>query len=1482
MSAADATRTRVEQLRRLLFTTAVAVLLGACLCGTALAYATIGAPSNVTVPTIGGKTFDEAVLTAKAGKWSGSTPISYTYAWEQCDSSGVTCTAIAGATAAKFRVPHAEVGHTLRVEVTATNAEGSSSILSRLSAAIAPVKPKHLLKPAVVGSAVDGQILSAQAGTWKGTPPFALSYQWTSCLKSQCEELAGATSPSYRVLTAEIGRQLRVTVTASNSLGSATNTSKLSPKILAGPPVSLVTPTISGTPLYGQTLSASTGEWAGTGPFTFSYQWRSCPLLGGQCTIIEGATEPTYAPSLADIGSSFEAVVTATGADGSTSASSEPVTVLGAKPVNTGLPAVSGTAESGQLLSASRGEWSGTEPFVYTYQWELCSSSGEQCSDIPAAILPSMLVSDQDVGDTLRVRVTATNIAGSRSAVSEPSPAIAGVPPRNLLAPGVLGLPIVGQTLTALDGIWSGSQPIASAYQWQRCTGGSCTDISGATESTYTLTSEDAGDTLRVQVTATNTGGSATASSPATLQISGVAPSNSTAPTITGTVESGQLLTATTGTWSGTQPILYSYQWERCNTAGEECAQVFGAILPAYLLSNEDIGHTLRIKISATNITGTQTTLSPPTAVVKAVPPTNVLPPGIIGLPLVGQTLTSLNGLWFGSEPIAYTYQWQRCTNGSCTDIAGATESTYTLTSEDAGDTLRVQVTATNTGGSEASTSASTLKVTGVAASASEAPKITGTVESGQLLTATTGTWSGTQPILYGYQWERCNAAGEECTEVFAAILPAYLLSNEDIGHTIRIKVSATNITGTQTTLSAPSAVVKAVPPTNLIAPGIGGLPIVGQTVIALNGLWLGSEPIAYTYQWQDCTSSGCANIQGATGSTYMVASSDASATLRVQVTATNAGGSATASSPTSSQVAGVAPNLTAAPAVSGEAKSGQLLTASTGTWSGTQPILYSYQWERCNAAGEECTEVFAAILPAYLLSNEDIGHTLRVKVSATNITGTQTTLSAPTAVIKAVPPTNVLAPGIIGLPLVGQTLTATNGVWSGSEPMTYAYQWQQCTSSGCTNISGATESTYTLTSSSAGDTVKLVVTSTNTGGATSATAATGTVTGVAPASTAAPAVSGEAKSGQLLTAGTGSWSGTQPILYGYQWQLCNSAGEACSNIGAAILPSLQLGSGDVGHTLRIAVTASNIAGSTTVTSEPTAIVKAIPPANVLAPGIVGLPIVGQTLSASGGIWSGSEPLTYAYQWQQCNSSAGSCTNISGATGSSYTIAEGLTGSTIRLLVTVSNAGGSASATTAATGAITGAPPANTSAPTVSGEAKSGQLLTAGTGSWNGTQPILYGYQWQLCNSAGEACSNIGAAILPSLLLGNEDIGDTVRIATTASNIAGTRTAYSQPTAVVKAIPPTNTLAPGILGLMFPGQTLTAVNGLWSGSEPMTYAYQWQQCNPSGGSCANIAGATKSTYTIASAQAGETIKLLVTATNAGGAATAASLSSLVL
>ena len=318
----------------------------------------------------------------------------------------------------------------------------------------------------------------------------------------------------------------------------------------------------------------------------------------------------------------------------------------------------------------------------------------------------------------------------------------------------------------------------------------------------------------------------------------------------------------------------------------------------------------------------------------------------------------------------------------------------------------------------------------------------------------------------------------------------------------------------------------------------------------------------------------------------------------------------------------------------------------------------------------------------------------------ATYSSGTEYNASPATAYVvglagsapPATAPANTTAPAVTGQAVQGQTLSTSSGSWSGS-PTSYAYQWQHCSST-CSNILGATSSSYTVQSADVGDRIDVIVTATNDGGSASASsAATATVTAptpAAPANTIVPAVAGQAVQGQALSTSNGSWSNS-PTSYAYQWQDCNSSGGSCVNIAGATSSSYTLGAGDVGSTVRSVVTATNAGGSASASSAATTTVTAAAaPVNTAVPAISGTAQVGATLSSSTGSWSDS-PTSYGYQWEDCNSSGGSCSPISGASASTYTLGSGDVGDTVRSVVTACDASGCASAASGATGVVNSA-----------------------------------------------------------------------------------------------------------------------------------------------------------------------------------------------
>jgi len=192
-------------------------------------------------------------------------------------------------------------------------------------------------------------------------------------------------------------------------------------------------PAVAGTAQTGSLLAATAGEWGGGKPASFAYQWQRCDTTGAGCTPIAGATAETYTPAAADAAHTLVVVVTVRTAAGSASASSQPTAVVGgggappaAAPNATTLPALQGTPQAGQTLTATPGKWTGS-PTQYAYQWRRCSTS-TACLDITGATTRSYVATPDDIGAALAVAVTATGRGGSRSVSSTLSAIVAAAP----------------------------------------------------------------------------------------------------------------------------------------------------------------------------------------------------------------------------------------------------------------------------------------------------------------------------------------------------------------------------------------------------------------------------------------------------------------------------------------------------------------------------------------------------------------------------------------------------------------------------------------------------------------------------------------------------------------------------------------------------------------------------------------------------------------------------------------------------------------------------------------------------------------------------------------------------------------------------------------------------------------------------------------------------------------------------------------------
>jgi hypothetical protein len=468
-------RTRRRAFRSSVVLAVAAVTVTAVLSAGADARST-AIPSNTTPPSVTGVAVVDETLTAVAGSWTGTPPISFTLAWQRCDAGGGSCAAIGGATGQTYLVTAADIGSTLRVLETATNGEGSVGVQSAPTAVVTGLTaPVGTGDPVVSGATFEGSTLTTTTGTWTGTQ-LTFAYQWVRCDAdgglpdgSDCPSIPGATGSAYTLGAADIGHRMRVQVTATNGAGSATAASNptavVQQSTTTGPPRIVVEPSISGTLVQGRLLVASVGTWAGVTPLSYACQWMRCGADGGlpdasNCTAISGAQSSTYTLSSDDVGSRMRIRITASNSLGVQTVASNATdgvqasstTTPSQAPANTRAPVIFGTTVRGQTLTASVGAWTGTAPLLFSYRWLRCPTTGGQpsgsdCTAITGATSTQYVLTADDVDHRLRLQVTARNTLGSATATSDATALVTATstttppPPPTTLPPGAIRLP---------------------------------------------------------------------------------------------------------------------------------------------------------------------------------------------------------------------------------------------------------------------------------------------------------------------------------------------------------------------------------------------------------------------------------------------------------------------------------------------------------------------------------------------------------------------------------------------------------------------------------------------------------------------------------------------------------------------------------------------------------------------------------------------------------------------------------------------------------------------------------------------------------------------------------------------------------------------------------------------------------------------------------------------------------------------------------
>ena len=517
-------------------------------------------------------------------------------------------------------------------------------------------------------------------------------------------------------------------------------------------------------------------------------------------------------------------------------------------------------------------------------------------------------------------------------------------------------------------------------------------------------------------------------------------------------------------------------------------------------------------------------------------------------------------------------------------------------------------------------------------------------------------------------------------------------------------------------------------------------------------------------------------------------------------------------------------------PTITGTATVGATLTAHAGSWF-PAPDSVTLQWKANGVA------IAGATGSTYSLTAADSGKTITVTETASGqFVTTATATSDATATVTGGTLT-APTPTITGTAKVGCVLTAGPG-HLGTVPVALTYQWK----ANGANISGATANTYTVAASLVGETITVAVTGSK-AGYTSTTKTSAPTAAVAAGTLSAPTptITGTAKVGGVLTAEPGTWA-PAPVTLTYQWK-ANGA-----NISGATANTYTVAASLVGKTITVTVTGTKTGYTTTAkTSTATAAVVA-GTLTAPTPTITGTAKVGSVLTAHPGTWAPA-PVTLTYQWKANGA------NISGATGTTYTVAAGYVGKKITVTVTGTKTGYTTTAKTSIATAAVVAGTLTAPTPTITGTAKVGSVLTAHPGTW-APSPVTLTYQWKANGASISGATHSTYTIAASL------VGKKITVTVTGTKTGYTTAAKTSTATAAVAAGTLTAQIPSISGTAKVGKTLTANAGTWAPA-PVTLTYQWRANG------INISGATGKTYVISSSVKGKKITVTVTGTRTG-------------
>ncbi len=1247
-----------------------------------------------------------------------------------------------------------------------------------------------------------------------------------------------------------------------------------------------------------EAYQAGPAFWSPT-PDSVTYQWFS-----GVNTTIDGATGPSYTPTVA--GSSLGYLATATGPGGTeTVRFTSPTTVALGEFETSGDPLLtSGGVDPvpGRFLIVELDDLSSVPTstnFLSVFQRRPAGSTD------PAAWQqhrtgPNYAITEADVGFEFRGGIQLIRPTYRSTAVWAPNTITVVAPgyttvPTAGFAPGQqfkVGVPV--EAYQAGPTHWSPT-PDAVTYQWFSVdSDGNATEIPGATGASYTPTGT--GSRLRYEATAIGPGGTRTvtftsADSVALGQfaVTGqpVLRGSSRVPGTNAIIDED----AVASTPVSTSRVRY---FERRLSPTDPWVRVSeGSSL--YQFTTDDIGYEFRGVVGLNRIGYETAEVATATVVVEdgefdiTGTPSLTVQGGGAAQP--GRTLVADVGTMTSDpEPTQVSYNFVRRLVGD--ESLGAWQNvasdvtTFMLRPADVGYEFAAIRSVLRSGYTTRSARSAGLVVAPLQWTTTRTPQIFGDPAIGSTLraiNAAPGTWSPVADAV-DYRWQR-SPDGNTWTDISgpAGAADQYVVTAADAGQRLRVRATGSKlgyetVTTTSATATVPNVFTVEAEPT------VAGTVAIGDTVFVGGTGWTPTATTR-TQEWQvrDTPTDTWSTLVGQTGSSLVLTRGLVRAGGEVRVIVTGKRSGYTDSVRTS-------PAVTVAPGTQrrvealtffGDAVVGGQLVGDGGTFPASitpDGAQQAFQWQRKLPADSTWTDIPSATRITYEIPPADDGYQLRLQSVATQPDYLPlTTTSSPTAAVGAdtfSPPTLT----VTGDAAVNETLVVTGfgpGAWGPTDPTAVTFLWQGSTDGNdWSDLSVA--AFYNLQAADVGKLLRVRVTGSRDGYET-LTVTSDPIGPVAPAAfttVPTPQVRGAAQVGRTLTvsdADTGLWD---PIAESvdYVWQVRVGNGPWSQ---AATGPLYTVRLEDVGREIRVVAT-GRLPGyvATETASDPVGSVPPVAFSGVPTPVVSGTAQVGETLTVTGAgaaSWS-PEADSVGYVWQtRAAGSGGGWSDV--GTGDTFVLRPVDLGRDVRVVATATKA---AYATTDSPslprGPVTPAVFSATPTPVVVGVLRVGDTVTvsgAGVGEWTPVADSV-SYQWQV--RAGGDWVPVTSGETFELRV--EHAGADIRVVATAS-----KAGYATTDRVSSVLGPIASAAfvtvptPVVSGSLTVGETLTATGAGADQWSPVadSVAYEWRVRDGSG---PWAAVGTGSTFVLRPVDAGRDVQVRATATLAGYAATA--------